>query len=703
MRSAAAEGLPQSFAGGDGGGRAGAAGAAPAAAAAAAAAPAPTDPRVTGPHGRPQEAPVWGKYMRTAQWVLALVALSLAAAEDGGSSLAPFRYLLAVTVMTLVFILAVGVLEWLNRLRHLALTINIVFDSVWILICATAAISSAAALGLRRELRLHCLDDNDCAKLKAATSLVFGLALLSGLSLLYEVLLWRAGHSGLDPTSRIALALDIMRVRKKSAVQIVQPVTTVGRKASGGEALSPAELGTGGGGGGGRLAAAATALRSALGRKGTAPSPAGPAAEATAPSPSGYAGGAGGAAAAAAAPPPTQPPWMAALDEVDLPGMYGNGGALAQAGRLTSTLRVREAAWLAKSFLAVRAAQLGLAVGVIAALTSLPGYSHTPAYGFLVATEALGLAAAALLGGWQAARALAGRAGAGAGASASTCRRFAAAGTQAYLIACALSDLLLWALIACAATAAAAVSTLPCARVTTSHGAAVYGVVHPGCSSHDRAAAALGLLSAPVWMAAAALSLATAHEGFRTLALLRRQQSQRREAAVLMNTTSASTIGGGGDGRGGQRASSGGGGGGYAGSSGESSGGEYGATAGGGGERLGPVSDTGLGHVRYGTVPPSWPGQAKRSGGGAATAAAAAAAPPPPTARGVSESAEERWTGIRVPHVSNSTPVLVRGGGRGGGADGGGADVEWGDDGLEVRQERGELHHPRSAAVFTIE
>ncbi|GIM05730.1 hypothetical protein Vretimale_10172, partial [Volvox reticuliferus] len=93
-----------------------------------------TDPRVGSQPCSSMKTPVWGKYMRTAQWALALVALSLAVAEDGWSRLAPFRYLLAVTVMTLVLILVGGMLEWYSRARHLALSINIAFDFIWILI-----------------------------------------------------------------------------------------------------------------------------------------------------------------------------------------------------------------------------------------------------------------------------------------------------------------------------------------------------------------------------------------------------------------------------------------------------------------------------------------------------------------------------------------------------------------------------------------
>ncbi|GIL62919.1 hypothetical protein Vafri_17123, partial [Volvox africanus] len=87
----------------------------------------------------------------------------------------------------------------------------------------SAGTSAAAALALRNQLHMGCTRNNDCGKLKAATSLVFGLALLSGMSLLYEVLLWRAGHSGLRPDSQIVCALEYIQERKKAAVRIVRP------------------------------------------------------------------------------------------------------------------------------------------------------------------------------------------------------------------------------------------------------------------------------------------------------------------------------------------------------------------------------------------------------------------------------------------------------------------------------------------------
>ncbi|GIM05729.1 hypothetical protein Vretimale_10167, partial [Volvox reticuliferus] len=76
-------------------------------------------------------------------------------------------------------------------------------------------------------------------------------------------------------------------------------------------------------------------------------------------------------------------------------------------------------------------------------------------------------------------------------------------------------------------------------------------------------------------------------------------------------------------------------------------------------------------------------------GGGAGAGADAA------TFQGMPEGLERGRAGIRKAHVANSTPEFRRGGG----------DMEWGsNEGLEVRQERGELRHPRSSvAVFTVE
>jgi hypothetical protein len=71
-----------------------------------------------------------------------------------------------------------------------------------------------------------------------------------------------------------------------------------------------------------------------------------------------------------------------------------------------------------------RAAQVALAAGCLAAMTSLPRYSTTPSYVLLVASQGAGLAAAVALGTWQGLRALPWPAGGAAE------RRLVARGTQ---------------------------------------------------------------------------------------------------------------------------------------------------------------------------------------------------------------------------------------------------------------------------------
>ncbi|EFJ43269.1 hypothetical protein VOLCADRAFT_96599 [Volvox carteri f. nagariensis] len=610
--------------------------------------------------------------MRTAQWALALAALSLVIAEDGWSSLAPFRYLLAVTVITLAAILVVGMLEWHNRARHLALSVNILFDFVWILFCATAATSAAAGLGLRHRLRMSCVRHHDCAKLKGATGLVFGMALLGSLSLLYEVLLWRAGHSGLGADSRINLAIEYMR----------------------------------GSAAGGR-------------DKSTAAPPAGPHWEAAAAPPPpppvaftvpgvGVVDGRDGVKV----PPESRPSWMAALDEV------------------------------------LRVAQAALTVGCLASMACLRNYSWTTVYGFLVAVAGLGLGVAVVLGVWQALRAVAAAraadGGNGGGGGGGVCGVWMLGHTQMYLVSCATADLVMWLLTASAATAAAAVTTLPCVVKTYKRGRVVYRFVHTGCSGHDRGAAALGLLAGPVWLAAAVLSLAAAHQGARAAKRLRRQQAQRREAAVLINSgaaaaTSESVAGpprappaGACNGSSGSEQSSateydtgvsgcggvpevGGGGG-------DEAGVGVGVGVGVGGkvfDRIGPEAGTGLreqwivrdempympppssgrgvGGFYPPLPPPSWRGIFffMRNGGsvGGSVGGGSGTAP-----GDVSEGVYGGLAEIRrASGTANGTPELqTRSGGSGGSGGGGGRDVEWGDgsEGLEVQQERGDLRQP---------
>ncbi|KXZ54114.1 hypothetical protein GPECTOR_5g216 [Gonium pectorale] len=443
----------------------------------------------------PHEAPVWGKYIRTAQWVLALVALSLVAASRGWAGLPPFRFLLAMAVMTLVFVLTLGALEWVSRARRLLLPLNTAFDCLWTLLCATAGVSAAAGLGLRLPLRMGCVGSSDCAQLKAATGMMFGLALLAGLSLAYEVLLWRAGWGGLPPDSRLRSAAEYLQIRKKASVRILQPSFATSAPPAGPGGSSPAEGGPRGSGGG-RDAGPGGGLPVSTGAE--------------------TATGGGSAAAASG---------------VSSVGSSGGGGVLGQAGRMSATCIVKEASWLARLFLLLRSLQVLLAAAALGAMASVPRYRATTAYALLVGSQAAGLALAAGLGAWQALRAI--RPG---------FYPLARRGTRAYLALSAVVDAVLWPLVAAAAVAAAAVSTLPCVRVVVGGGVAMLIRVHAGCSSYDRAAAALALLSAPVWLASAGLSLAAAHEGTATAGLLRRHRTQAQEAHLLMTRTSGSSV-----------------------------------------------------------------------------------------------------------------------------------------------------------------
>ncbi|PNW78667.1 hypothetical protein CHLRE_09g387650v5 [Chlamydomonas reinhardtii] len=598
-----------------------------------------------GSGGGLEESPAWSHYLRGTQGVLALVVVVLTASQpEGGAggggggtgwrALPPFRYLLAVAVMTLAATLGCGVLQCLNAARRMSLPVGTVFDSVWCLLCATAGISAAAALGLRGPLRLGCAavsgEGNDCAQLKAATGLMFGLALLSALSLAYEAALWRAvaaeaataGAAGVPSSaplpygstgtryvgaggssggrrrlnvlyaSGMAGLLGPSGLLRRAVEYVTYPSATSGLP----EPLVPPEGVPGASGGGAasrpaasafptpaapedwsdvdlaadtarraasklassRTAGAAAAVKAALGRArgrsssstsavaalapgyGQAPLPVSHSAGAALSGAGQDAQGPGGsdsAAATAATAPPSST-------------MQGSGrvGALSAAASLTSRYRVKEAPWLAQWMMGLRLLQVTLTAACLGALTGggrvhLPGggYSSTTAYRLLVAAAALGLATAAVLGVWQALRALS-----------FDFYRFARRGTRAYLYSCAVADTVLWLLVASAATAAAAVSTLPCAVVVATAPAgggprvAVFSRVHAGCVPRDRAAAALGLLAAPVWLAAALLSAAVAHEAAAKRARLRRQRAYKREAEVLMTTTTRYTGGGGG-------------------------------------------------------------------------------------------------------------------------------------------------------------
>ncbi len=185
---------------------------------------------------------------------------------------------------------------------------------------------------------------------------------------------------------------------------------------------------------------------------------------------------------------------------------------------------------------------------------------------------------------------------------------------QAYFVLSSTADLTVWPLLAAAATAAAAVSTLPCHVSVVQRGTAMYVTVHAGrtsnqsahlppnlntrgispaqhgtlvlsctlllnafvliillcfrfhqlvrhapeltavpvqypphetgCIARDRTAAALAVLSCPLWLATVVLSLVVAHEGSRTAALLRRRRVQQHEGELVMATAPLGAISG---------------------------------------------------------------------------------------------------------------------------------------------------------------
>ncbi|KAG2453021.1 hypothetical protein HYH02_002356 [Chlamydomonas schloesseri] len=576
------------------------------------------------------ESPAWSHYLRGTQGVLALVVLVLTASqpEAGGTrwlAMPPFRYLLAVAVMTLAAVLGCGVMQCLRAARRMSLPVNTAFDFVWSLLCATAGISAASALGLRDPLRLGCAavsgEPTDCAQLKAATGLMFGVALLCVLSLAYEAALWRVvaeqaaaaaasstaassaplpyGSTGtrynagggrdpgggrrqrlnvlyalgvaglLGPNGRLRRAVEYIRYPEP----LVAPEDAPGATAASvppapavGEDWSDVDLAAdtsrkAARGQNSRAAGAAAALKAAFERargRGSSSSTSAVAAAALesgqGPLPVSKSAGAVLSRASVEPQRPSGSPAGAAAPAASANAMRrsGRAGPLDAAASLTSRYRVKEAPWLARWMLGLRLLQVALTAACLGAMTGggqahLPGggYSSTTAYRLLVAAATLGLVAAVVLGVWQALRALS-----------FGFYRFARRGTRAYMYSCAALDAVLWLLLASAATAAAAVSTLPCTVVVVAAPASggprmvVFSRVHAGCVARDRAAAAMGLLAAPVWLAAALLSALVAHEAGAKRALLRRQRVFKREAEVLMTTTTGYTGGGGGGGAG---------------------------------------------------------------------------------------------------------------------------------------------------------
>ncbi|MEW5298589.1 MAG: hypothetical protein WDW36_001694 [Sanguina aurantia] len=95
----------------------------------------------------PGKLPTWPSYLRSMQWMLAIVEASLVSASPGWQSLQPFRFLLALSVVTLGAILVLAVLDWRHH-KHPGLKLPHRATVISFAICAASIASLASGIAV---------------------------------------------------------------------------------------------------------------------------------------------------------------------------------------------------------------------------------------------------------------------------------------------------------------------------------------------------------------------------------------------------------------------------------------------------------------------------------------------------------------------------------------------------------------------------